>query len=729
MIITVLDNTNTKIATIDNESNVGLTFKDDTYHEYLKTNAVAFDFTIPKLKNGKLVEGIEKINDASRFEIMDNGQYQKFYIYSFSETFTEIKISCNNLALEVLSEVNAPWINTNSVPVDNYIWNLLSQKGIETNIGINEIPDRRRTISFDDTGTKISRLQTVASQFDCEFELKTNKDSSLTINIYDTLKESYRGTSREDILFTEQDFKDVEYTTTKEEMYNRVSFSGVKKNGDTETVFDLTNQEKEWKNSDGVVEFVTKKGNNFVDAPLSRQKYSLSTTGKGHDDFIFYTEATEYQTEADLLAYAYRFLKDHAYPAVTLSFTVAVTDKTKTLKVGDRIRVDVSSVFSYGGIWSLTISELEKSFTNPSTITLTVQNVINRNKTISSSLVEKMSEIANNRAPYVLTVTTDDSLLLKGINSSAILTASATRNNQIVRGNYKWLLNGQEVETLPMYMLKYDAFDNTANIECQLIVDDEIKARSFVSAGKIRDGQQTYFHVAYANKSEDDTIVDFSLTDTENRAYMGTYSDAVREASTDPSKYTWAKTKGDKGALDDEQIAEMNDKIDSKADADLTIEQINALFERADLAKAELEAKASFDTVNKWVDELEKEIEARKNGQKASEQSLLDASNRIVGLQQTMGEMKIQTDFVRTYMSQSEDGMVIGRKDGSASVKISNDRISFFSAGKETAFISQGVLQIENGIFTKKLQIGRYRIEQYNLNPDMNVIRYVGEVM
>lgn len=260
MIIKLLDNTNTCIALIDSEATNGLTFKDDTYHEYLKTNAVTFDFTIPKLRDGKLVDGIELISDASRFEAMINGQYQKFYIYDYSETLTEIKVSCNNLSLEVLSEVNAPWINTNSVPVDNYIWNLLTLKGVKNRININEIKDRRRTISFEDTGTKISRLQTVASEFDCEFELKTDKDNTLVINIYDSLKEGYRGTYREDILFTKEDFKDVEYATSKDEMYNRVFLSGVKKSTDPkskeekETPFDLTSQEQEWKNSDGVVE-------------------------------------------------------------------------------------------------------------------------------------------------------------------------------------------------------------------------------------------------------------------------------------------------------------------------------------------------------------------------------------------------------------------------------------------------------------------------------------------
>ena len=41
-------------------------------------------------------------------------------------------------------------------------------------------------------------------------------------------------------------------------------------------------------------------------------------------------------------------------------------------------------------------------------------------------------------------------------------------------------------------------------------------------------------------------------------------------------------------------------------------------------------------------------------------------------------------------------------------------------------YISKGVINIENGIFSKTIQIGRYREEQDLLNPDRNVIRYVG---
>lgn len=166
--------------------------------------------------------------------------------------------------------------------------------------------------------------------------------------------------------------------------------------------------------------------------------------------------------------------------------------------------------------------------------------------------------------------------------------------------------------------------------------------------------------------------------------------------------------------------------LDSKADGDFTVEQLNKLAERARIAEAELQSKATLDTVNGWVKALQDEIKAREEGQKLSEQKLIDASNRMIAVQQTIGEMQVRTDFVNKFMSQSEDGLVIGQKDGTSSVRVDNDRISFYSSGKEVAYIAQSVLVIDSGIFTTKLQIGRYRIEQYELNPDINVVRYVG---
>ncbi|HEP4268773.1 TPA: hypothetical protein VCR92_001726, partial [Streptococcus pyogenes] len=158
----------------------------------------------------------------------------------------------------------------------------------------------------------------------------------------------------------------------------------------------------------------------------------------------------------------------------------------------------------------------------------------------------------------------------------------------------------------------------------------------------------------------------------------------------------------------------------------LTQEQLNALAEKNALIQAEMEAKASIDTVNQWITAYQNYVNANNADKKKSEQALQDASNRLLQVQYDVKDLKQQWDFIDTYMSVQNEGLIIGKKDGSAYAKFSNDRISLFSGNSEVMHISQGTLNIANGIFTKTIQIGRFRFETHPADVDMLVIRYLG---
>ncbi|EUC78959.1 phage tail protein [Streptococcus sp. SR1] len=167
--------------------------------------------------------------------------------------------------------------------------------------------------------------------------------------------------------------------------------------------------------------------------------------------------------------------------------------------------------------------------------------------------------------------------------------------------------------------------------------------------------------------------------------------------------------------------------IDSKADQGLTQEQLNALNERAGIIQAELEAKASADTLDNWIKAYKDFVQSNETARAQAEKDLISATQRVSNIAKDLGELSDRWNFIDTYMSSSNEGLVIGKNDGSSSMMFNpNGRISMFSAGVEVMYISQGVIHIENGIFSKTIQIGRFREEQYHINPDMNVIRYVG---
>ncbi|MBA1350588.1 phage tail protein [Streptococcus oralis subsp. oralis] len=174
-------------------------------------------------------------------------------------------------------------------------------------------------------------------------------------------------------------------------------------------------------------------------------------------------------------------------------------------------------------------------------------------------------------------------------------------------------------------------------------------------------------------------------------------------------------------------IEDVESDINSKADQALTQEQLNALNEKAGIIQAELEAKASADTLDNWIKAYKDFVQSNETARAQAEKDLISASQRVSNIAKDLGELSDRWNFIDTYMSSSNEGLVIGKNDGSSSMLFSpNGRISMYSAGVEVMYISQGVIHIENGIFSKTIQIGRFREEQYHINPDMNVIRYVG---
>lgn len=173
-------------------------------------------------------------------------------------------------------------------------------------------------------------------------------------------------------------------------------------------------------------------------------------------------------------------------------------------------------------------------------------------------------------------------------------------------------------------------------------------------------------------------------------------------------------------------IEDVEGDINSKADQVLTQEQLNALAEKSQIHDVELKAKASMEALSDLEKAYNSFVKANDASKAKAEADLAEAGRRIELLVTQFGSLKELKTFIDTYMSSSNEGLIIGKNDASSTIKVSSDRISMFSAGKEVMYISQGVIHIDNGIFTASVQIGRFRTEQYHLNPDVNVIRYVG---
>lgn len=245
------------------------------------------------------------------------------------------------------------------------------------------------------------------------------------------------------------------------------------------------------------------------------------------------------------------------------------------------------------------------------------------------------------------------------------------------------------------------------------------KGEQGIPGAKGADGKTQYTHIAYADNA---TGGGFSQTNT-NKPYIGMYVDFNATDSKNPTAYKWTKWKGE---FSEEQLNDINTKIDSKADQSLTQEQLNALNERNQILEAEMQAKASMEAFSELEKAYKSFVAKNEKDVAQSEKDLIEAGRRIELLTTQFGGLAELKTFIDTYMKSTNEGLIIGKNDASSTIKVSSDRISMFSAGKEVMYISQGVIHIDNGIFTASVQIGKFRTEQYHLNDNMNVIRYVG---
>lgn len=174
---------------------------------------------------------------------------------------------------------------------------------------------------------------------------------------------------------------------------------------------------------------------------------------------------------------------------------------------------------------------------------------------------------------------------------------------------------------------------------------------------------------------------------------------------------------------------DLADNIETKADNALTTQQLQLLAENDAKIRAEMQAKAAADEVQQWITDYKAYLKSSQADRIKIENDLVTQSQRIVQLQTSLGDMATKTSFIDSFITQSNEGLTIGKTDGSSSIMFSPaGRISMFSSGKEVMYIDKGMLYIDNGTFVKTIQVGRYRTEQYFADLDMNVIRYVGDI-
>ena len=735
MLLTIHDASLQKVAFVDNSKQNTLNYYADTWVRSLPTGSSTFEFTVFKKaikSDTALTKAYQYLNERAWVSFKYKGKSFIFNVMTVEEDEQTIKCYCENLNLELINEIANPYKATKAMSFAEYCEAMDLLNYTHLSIGINEISDKKRTIEWQGQETKLARLLSLAKNFDAEIEFDTqlNADSTIkkfSVNVYHENDDNHQGVGRirNDIqLKYGKNIKSIRRKVDKTGIFNTIRPTGKRtvKNGSGEDVEEVVTIRglDDWKkyNKDGICEFYQR--NESLYAPLSMQLYpSTFSHGTAEDQWTRKDFSYDTDNPKELRRLAYNELKKHCYPAITYE-----VDGYVDVEIGDTVKIHDAGFAPLLTIQAR-VSEQRISFSNPASNKTVFSNFKALENQLSDGIQEAFERLFEQSKPYTIKLSTNNGIIFKNNSGESIITPTLYKGGKLITAGvtWRWSLN-DKVTTGMTYTVRGQDVSNAVTLIIGAYIGNDRVAVDELSLVNVSDGRigapgkSTHIHFAFSNNPDGSNL---SLTDNDQR-YYGYYSDMEEVASTDKARYKWfdrwTKIKTDKEDI--ERI------LDSKADQGLTQEQLNALNEKAQIYEAELKAKASMEAFSELEKAYNVFVQSNAEAQEKSEADLIEASRRIELLTTEFGGMKELKTFIDTFMSFSNEGMIIGKSDASSTIKVSHDRISMLSAGKEVMYISQGVIHIDNGIFTASIQVGRFRTEEYHLNPDINVIRYVG---
>ena len=611
MQIWIHDKNMRKVCALNNNVPGMLPYSNSQWHTYLEYSTSTFDFTIPKIVNGKMHEDVAYINDQMYVSFFYDNTYHVFYVSQLVENDDSFQVTCNNTNLELAME------SAQSRKADkpqNIAWylkelDLLGYAGLE--IGINEISDKTRTITFDSqNGTKLEQLHSLMNQFDAEFIFRTdlNRDGTLkkfVIDIYQQPDENHHGIGKvrgDVILYYQNGLKGVQVSSDKTQLFNAGYFIG-------QEGTNLESVEFEEKNERGQVEFYSKKGSPMVYAPLSMEKYPSTLKDSDTDRWTRKDFETEYKDVNALKGYALRTIKQYAYPLLTYTVDVqsSFMDNYKDVNLGDTAKI-INNNFRGGLALEARVSEMVVSFDMPLNNSVVFTNFRRLVNKPSDNLQQRIDEIAARALPYRIEITTTNGTAFKNGVGRSTVRPVLKQGDKTVSATWRFVIDsaikyvGMTYDMVASQITQPTALTVSAWVDNKEVASEEVtflnvsdgrngvkgdkgdpgpagpkgdkgdrglsgergltgpqglqgpKGDQGIPGVKGADGKTQYTHIAYA-----DTVSGsgFSQTDTD-KAFIGMYQDFNTTDSRNPQDYRWSKWKGSDG----------RDGIPGKAGAD-----------------------------------------------------------------------------------------------------------------------------------------------------------------
>lgn len=445
MQIWIHDKNMRKVCALNNNVPGMLPYSNSQWHPYLEYATSTFDFTIPKIVNGKLHEDIKYIKDDMFVSFYYDNSYHVFYVSQLVENDTTFQVTCNNTNLELAQEQSVALKSNGAQNIAWYLEHLEILGFTNLEIGVNEVSDKTRTLEFEPQETKLAQLHSLMSKFEAEFAFRTelNRDGTIkrfTIDIYQIPDETHHGIGKargDVVLHYQNELKGVQVTSDKTQLFNAGVFTGA-------DGVNLESVEFEEKNELGQVEFYSRKGSSYVFAPLSRERYPSTMNPNNADNWTRKDFQTEYKDVNSLKGYALRTIKQYAYPLMTYTVDVhsSFMANYKDVNLGDTVKI-INNNFRGGLALEARVTEMIVSFDMPlnnSVVFSNYRKIVNKP---SSELQQRIDEIAARALPYRVEITTTNGTAFKNGVGRSTVRPVLKQGDKTVNATWRFVINGE----------------------------------------------------------------------------------------------------------------------------------------------------------------------------------------------------------------------------------------------------------------------------------------------
>lgn len=554
----------------------GLYISDDLKTEEVEAGVATLEFTLNYTASTR--NDAKQYGSVGNYILRKNGDEQEFYTIITSEENIfkqEVEIYAEDAGMDLLNETVGEYKADKAYPASYYVEKFSDDSGFE--IGINEVSNYNRKLSWEGETTASERILSVATQFDAEvsytFEIDRLKIKHKYINLH-----KKRGVDQGRELRINREVKNIIVKSSVEDLATALSVTGGYPE-DSETPINL----KGYKYDDG--DIYLSGSTIYSRSAVAKWSRYLSEKGNG-TGHIVQTYTYDTLSQSELCNRAVSKLKKIYDAAV--SYEVELAYLPDGIKIGDTVNI----VDDAGELYlSARIMKLESSIYNDE-YTATLGEYKLKLSGISEkmeSLAAQFEKLAKNRTFYTWVVFADTetgggiSLKSAGKTYMGIAYNQTTKQPVLTDPSiYTWVKvvgeqgiagepgkngltsffhvryadvpnptanqlrkdTGKYIGTYVDYILE-DSTDPTKYTWRKFQGDDGEDGADGTPGENGANGETSYLHIAYATSADGKT--GFSTTNAVDKTYIGQYVDFTKADSANPAKYHWSKFQGPKG--------------------------------------------------------------------------------------------------------------------------------------------------------------------------------------